>query len=107
MVECLITAWGQPYQDFPPVFLFRYALYQASQFQTVHQFYGAVVMDEKARGEFTDSGSHAVRKSCDSQHKLMLLGFNALLSGCAFAEKVELPDLPAEFSKVLVLDCRR
>ena len=75
----------------------------AGVFQAVDQFHGAVMLDEEARRDLSNSRLHVIRQAMDCEQKLMLLGLDAVFLCGSLAEVEESADLAAELGEVAVL----
>ena len=64
--------WSEGQQNFPAVILGAPAMDEASGFETVHEFDGAVVANLHAVREFTNSRPDAGGHTFNRQHKLIL-----------------------------------
>ncbi len=76
---------------------------RAGLLHTVDQLDCAVMLDEHARGYFTDGWLRVLRETVHSQQKLVLLGFDAVRFGRRFTEVEELANLSSEFRQIAVL----
>ena len=72
-------------------------------FQPVHQFHGAVMLDEQPRSDLANRRPHVVGKPVYGKQQLMLLGFESVLLGGHFAEMKKFPYLASKFSQIAVL----
>ena len=70
--------------------------------ETIHEFYSAVMMKAKPVGKRRDGRANSFRQSLDRKQKLMLLGFDALESGCFLAEAKKLTDATPKFRELPV-----
>ena len=93
----------QPDPDFALVFGARSSRDCARDLKTVHQFDGAVMLDEESCGNFPNRGLYALGKALDGKQQLMLLRLDVILLCRGFTEMKELPDLPPELSQIAVL----
>src|SRR5438874_2143814 len=89
--------------DFALVFNARSSRDCARDLEAVHQFHGAVMLDEKSGRDLADGGLHAFRKTLDREQQLMLLRLDLMLLRGGFTEMEETPDLPPELGEIAVL----
>jgi hypothetical protein len=64
-------------ENFAPVILAFLSLHISSGGETVHQFYRAVVSDLQLLCQFPNHRARSAWKAFQSQHQLMLVGFEA------------------------------
>ncbi len=69
---------------------------QAAVTETVHEFDGAVMADEQARGKLADDGPRALGQAGDGQQKLMLARLQAMRTRLLLAKVQKTVDLEAE-----------
>jgi hypothetical protein len=94
---------GQADQDFALVFHTCDPLNRAGPGQAVHQFHGAVMLDEKPGCYFANRWLNAIGQALHRQQQLMLLLLNAVFPGGYFTKMNEFPDLPPKLGEVAVL----
>jgi len=75
----------------------------ARRLEPVHEFHGAVVLDEQPGCNFADSWPDAFRQAPDCQQELVLMRLDAVLFRRGLAEMNKLTDLPPEFGQIPVL----
>ena len=93
----------KPDPDFALVFGARSSRDCARDLKTVHQFDGAVMLDEESCGNFPNCWLYVLWKALDGKQQLMLLRLDVMLLCRGFTEMKELPDLPSELSQIAVL----
>lgn len=75
----------------------------AFAFQAIHQFDGAVMLDVKTRGHFSNRRPDAFGKAVNREQQLMLLRFQPAFLGDGFAEVKKLADLAAKLRQIAIL----
>src|SRR6202046_3455171 len=94
---------GQVKHDRTAIFLPARTADQTLSFQTIGQFYRAVMLNLQALGKDADGGQPVWRQALDSQQRLMLLRFQARIPRRFLAEIQETPDLVAEIRQGAVV----
>ena len=89
--------------DFALVFQAGSACDGSGGFEAVYELDGAVVLDEKTRGDFADGRLDLGGEAMDGEQQLVLLGLDPVLFRGGFAEVEKLADLAAEFGEIAVL----
>jgi hypothetical protein len=94
---------SQPDPDLTLVFSASNSGDCAGDLKPVHQFDGAVMLDEEPCGNFPNRGPYTLRKALHGKQQLMLLRLDVMLLCGGFTEMKELPDLPPELGQIAVL----
>ena len=94
---------GKGQEDFAAVVLRAGAVDEASGFEAVDQFDGAVMADLHTVGQFLDAGADARGHAFDGEHELILAALQARFFDHLLAEVEEAADLVAEFGQCLVI----
>lgn len=93
----------QPHPDLAPVIDPRMSGDSTSDFQPIHQFYCAVVLNEQPESEFSNGRFYAGGKALHGEQELVLLRLNAVFFRRRLAEMKKAPDLPSELGQIPVL----
>jgi len=93
----------QAYPDLAPVFRPGCPLDGAGLFQAVHEFDGAVVLNEHSRGKLANGWFDAFRQAVHAKQQLVLLRLDTVPPCNRFAEMQKTPDLTPELGEVAIL----
>jgi len=94
---------GECEQNFAAVLLSARTVDEATGFEAVDQFHGAVVADLHTVGQFADAGADALGHALDGEHELVLSAFKAGVLYDLLAEVEEAANLVTEFRECLVV----
>src|SRR5277367_2395 len=81
--------------------------YISAGFEAVHEFDRAVMLNQHAVGQVSNTRTIAVRNSLDRQHKQILLALESCRVDCLFAEMQVFADLVAKLGQRLVIGQRK
>ena len=85
------------------VFFFAETSYEASLFQAINKFYGAMVLDRESVSQSAHRGQFVFLETTNRQEHLILLGLKAFRQGSRISRAQEKPDPVAQFRQCPVL----